>query len=248
MQNGLQRFIIGQTFKIAPGILPSHHEGKFGFTVTGLEHSIDSNNRWETTVKSLFYVLEKTQAQAGTASTTPSSNVNQNNANQPVAKRVGGKTRIIEGVKYTNGEIPNDKLRYINNWKSYKGSIQSDNGRIRLYDKASRALDSLLAAAEVANIKFKINGAFRSYDDQVRVKEEKIKQGKPKDAATPGTSNHGFGLAVDFSQNGKQLTTAMPQYKWLKENAGKYGFKRLPWGTKPEGENWEAWHWEYQNV
>jgi hypothetical protein len=28
------------------------------------------------------------------------------------------------------------------------------------------------------------------------------------------------------------------------ENAGKFGFRRLPWGNK--GENWEAWHWEYQ--
>ena len=241
---GIGGLKIGQVFKIKSGILPQHYNDKFGYIITGLDHTVDSN-RWLTNIKTQFYSIDKYKPQSIPAGTQRAEQP-VGFANQPVAKRVGGKTRIIEGVKYTNGEIPNDKLRYINNWKSYKGSIQSDNGRIRLYDKASRALDSLLAAAEVANIKFKINGAFRSYDDQVRVKEEKIKQGKPKDAATPGTSNHGFGLAVDFSQNGKQLTTAMPQYKWLKENAGKYGFKRLPWGSK--GENWEAWHWEYQNV
>ena len=171
--DGIGGFIIGQTFKIAPGILPSHYEGKFGFTVTGLEHSIDSNNRWETTVKSLFYVLEKTQAQAGTASTTPSSNVNQNNANKPpIAKKAGGSSRIIEGVTYRNGEIPEDKLRYINNWKSYKGVIASDNGRIRLYNKASRALDQLLAAATAAGVKFKLNSAYRTFNDQQRVYDQ----------------------------------------------------------------------------
>jgi hydroxymethylpyrimidine pyrophosphatase-like HAD family hydrolase len=33
------------------------------------------------------------------------------------------------------------------------------------------------------------------------------------------------------------------RYKWLKKNAIKYGFTRIP--PKGKGEDWEAWHWEH---
>lgn len=57
-------------------------------------------------------------------------------------------------------------------------------------------------------------------------------------AAIPGTSNHGFGLAVDFANttNLSKLTTSDPLYIWLAENAKNYGFKRI---------EKEDWHWEY---
>jgi LAS superfamily LD-carboxypeptidase LdcB len=102
-------------------------------------------------------------------------------------------------------------------------------------------LEKLLTEAYNAGIYLKVNSAYRDYDDQVRIKDE-----SGADAATPGRSNHGFGLAVDFAAGpgARKLTTKDNQYKWLLANAGKYGFKRLPWGIK--GEDWEAWHWEYQ--
>jgi hypothetical protein len=164
--DGIGGFIIGQAFKIAPGILPAHYQDKFGFIVNGIEHSLDTKNRWETTVKALFYVLEREQALGGFSSAAPSpastatANTNTNNANRPpIAKKIGGAFRTIEGTTYRNGEIPEDKLRYINNWKSYKGAVASDNGRVRLYITASRDLDRLLAAATAAGITLRINSA-----------------------------------------------------------------------------------------
>jgi hypothetical protein len=164
------------------------------------------------------------------------------------SKTKGGTSRIIEGVEYKNGELPKEKLRFINNWKQYVGAISSDNGWIRLYPPASRSLDKLLLAAEAntengkpAPIKFKINAGFRTYEDQVEVKKR-----YGADAATPGTSNHGFGLAVDFAYgSGAKLTPSTKHYKWLQTNAATYGFKRLPYNPK-HPESWEAWHWEYQ--
>ena len=246
--DGIGGFIIGQAFKIAPGLLPSHYQSKFGFIVNGIEHSIDAKNRWETTIKALFYVLEKEQTQGTIPTSTPTKSANENSGNRPpISKKAGGSIRTIEGVTYKNGEITDSKLRYINNWKSYVGAITSDGGRIRLYDTTSRALDRLLADAAAAGIKFKINGAYRTYDDQVRVKNQKIAQGKGDEAATPGTSPHGFGLAVDLANaQKKQLHPSFPEYKWLKTNAEKYGFRRLGWPAN-KGEQWEAWHWEYQN-
>ena len=254
---GIGGLKIGQTFAISSGILPSKYQGKFGYIITGLNQSIE-NNRWLTDISTKFYLLGKGQPQgipAGQQRTIPFVDP-ASKSNIPTAKVAGGSSRVIEGVKYGNGQIPDDKLRYINNWKSYKGAIGSDNGRIRLYDKASRALDQLLAAAAADKIPFKINSAYRTYSDQATVFNTNCsnspfngascvaRPGKGQ-AAKPGKSNHGFGLAVDFANPGlAKLTTSMIQYKWLLANAGKFGFRRLPWGNK--GENWEAWHWEYQ--
>ena len=255
---GIGGFKVGQTFAIKSGILPAKYQGKFGYIITGLTHSV-SDNRWLTDIKTQFYLIEKGAPQgipAGQRREIPATDP-ASRSSIPTSKTAGGTSRVIDGVKYGNGEIPDNKLRYINDWKSYKGAIGSDSGRIRLYDKASRALDSLLAAAKVDKIPFKINSAYRTYSDQAEVFKTNCSNGpfsgasciaKPGkgQAAKPGRSNHGFGLAVDFATPGdlKKLTTSMIQYKWLVANAAKYGFKRLPWGSK--GENWEAWHWEYQ--
>ena len=109
-------------------------------------------------------------------------------------------------------------LRPINNQAKYKGAISSDDGQIRLYTKASLALDQLIQAAVQAGIPVKINSAYRTYADQVRVWGENcvnaIGSGRcqPRKgqgpAAIPGTSNHGFGLAVDFAAGLKRIKPA----------------------------------------
>lgn len=239
---GLGGFKIGQSFAISSGILPAKYQGKFGYIITGLNHNID-NNKWLTDIRTQFYLIGKNSPQgipAGQGRPFPTVDPDKRSS-IPTSKVTGGTSKTIDGVTYKNGQVPDNKLRYINNWKSYKGAVGSDNGKIRLFDKASRALDQLLAAAEAQNIKFKINSAYRTYEDQVAVKQ---KYGA--NAATPGRSNHGFGLAVDFAAGPglRKLNSKDTQYKWLLVNASKYGFRRIPWGAK--GEDWEAWHWEYQ--
>ena len=56
-------------------------------------------------------------------------------------------------------------------------------------------------------------------------------------SATPGTSNHGWGLAIDIANaSGKT-------FQWLVANANKYGFYiGVGDSTNP---NFEPWHWEY---
>ena len=255
--DGIGGFIIGQVFKVSAGILPSKYQDKFGYLITGLEHSIDTTNRWETSVTTQFYLIEgPTDAEAQAAGKPPGVTkrdvVNQQaGLKTPVggySTTKGGTTRVIEGVKYKNGEIPDDKMRFITNWKNYMGANSSDGARLRMYYKAAAAVDKLLAAAEAnvesgkkAPIKFKINSCYRTYEDQVKVKRDYGKL-----AATPGTSNHGFGLAIDFAfPYASKLTPSTKQYQWLMQNASKYGFSRLPYSPK-HPESWEAWHWEYK--
>lgn len=250
--DGIGGFIIGQCFKISPGILPSFYQDRFGYIITGLEHSIDSSNKWITSITTQFYLIETPSDEEVVAVSPISGKVIEGVTARQLANQTGaplggpsttkgGTSRVIEGVTYKNGQLPEDKLRYIDNWKNYKGSVQSDSGKLRLYPAASHAVDRLLVAAEKAGIKFKINACYRTYDDQVRVKAQYGSK-----ASTPGTSNHGFGLAVDFSYGGgTSVAPGDKYYEWLTKNAALYGFKRLPWNPK-HPESWESWHWEYQ--
>ncbi|QKE82638.1 D-alanyl-D-alanine carboxypeptidase family protein [Arthrobacter sp. NEB 688] len=83
-----------------------------------------------------------------------------------------------------------------------------------------------------------INDGYRSYTQQVATFK---KYGSPR-AAKPGTSTHGWGLAVDF---GCSIGTySGTRYKWLSVNGPKYGWAQPTWALA-KGSNPEAWHWQY---
>jgi hypothetical protein len=58
----------------------------------------------------------------------------------------------------------------------------------------------------------------------------------------PGTSNHGWGLAVDLC--GGIQTYNTPQYAWMVANAGRFGYLHPTWADPGNGRE-EPWHWEY---
>jgi len=82
-----------------------------------------------------------------------------------------------------------------------------------------------------------ITDSYRSYAVQVRLFGE-----KPALAAVPGTSNHGWGLAVDLCGGIDRYDTAA--YDWMKANAGRFGFLHPEWAEPGHGRE-EPWHWEY---
>ncbi|WP_324276136.1 M15 family metallopeptidase [Blastococcus brunescens] len=65
---------------------------------------------------------------------------------------------------------------------------------------------------------------------------------KPKLAAVPGTSNHGWALAVDLC--GGINVSGSVQWAWMTANAARFGFVQPDWAA-PGGEKPEPWHWEY---
>jgi cell wall-associated NlpC family hydrolase len=65
---------------------------------------------------------------------------------------------------------------------------------------------------------------------------------KPTLAAVPGTSNHGWALAVDLCDGVNVSGT--PQWTWMTQNAGRFGFVQPKWAA-PGGDKPEPWHWEY---
>jgi hypothetical protein len=82
-----------------------------------------------------------------------------------------------------------------------------------------------------------ISDSYRGYATQVRLYGE-----KPALAAVPGTSNHGWGLAVDLCGGIDSYGTA--QYAWMLAHAGRFGFVHPTWADPGNGRE-EPWHWEY---
>jgi cell wall-associated NlpC family hydrolase len=82
-----------------------------------------------------------------------------------------------------------------------------------------------------------ITDSYRSYASQLDAYQR-----KPALAAWPGTSNHGWGLAVDLC--GGINSAGTPQYEWMVDNAARFGFVHPDW-AQPTGEKPEPWHWEF---
>ena len=61
-------------------------------------------------------------------------------------------------------------------------------------------------------------------------------------AARPGTSMHGWGLAIDLCS---VETGSREVYAWLNENGGTYGWANPPWAKRGGGGAYEPWHFEF---
>jgi len=129
---------------------------------------------------------------------------------------------------YTNGRIPASAL------------VDVGGGHL-LQPDAARNFLGLVAAVRArtgATISFGAGQeAYRDYDRQVYWKNYYTKKGTPKMAATPGTSNHGWGRAVDISGYGPVGGTV---WKVLAELAPQFGYSHATGAATGE-----SWHWEY---
>ena len=111
----------------------------------------------------------------------------------------------------------------------------------RLRCDAAHAFDAMAAAfAEQNGARLCITDSYRSYALQVTTYAK-----KPVLGAVPGTSNHGWGLAVDLCGGIQSYTS--PQHDWMSEHAGRFGWRQPAWaqqgGSKPE-----PWHWEFGRI
>ncbi|WP_433002284.1 peptidoglycan DD-metalloendopeptidase family protein [Kribbella sp. CA-294648] len=82
-----------------------------------------------------------------------------------------------------------------------------------------------------------ITDSYRSYSAQVDLYGR-----KPSLAALPGTSNHGWGVAIDLCGGVDKFGT--PQYEWMVANAESFGWVHPRW-AKQGGNREEPWHWEF---
>ncbi|MCC2322462.1 D-alanyl-D-alanine carboxypeptidase family protein [Cellulomonas xiejunii] len=128
---------------------------------------------------------------------------------------------------YQNGKVPAEALCGL----SFAAGAQ-------LRCDAAEALEALGAAyAARFGTPLAVTDSYRSYGGQVA-----CRAAKGRLCATPGTSNHGMGVAVDLA--GGVQTFGSAQHQWMRENAPAYQWT-LPGWAQAGGSKPEPWHWEY---
>ena len=127
---------------------------------------------------------------------------------------------------WSNGQIPADALCRLG---TYSHALRCD---------AAASYGQLDAAYTAAfGTPLCITDSYRSLGAQIAAFAT-----KPKLAAVPGTSNHGWALAVDLC--GGINVGGSAQWAWMVANAARFGFVQPDWAS-PGGEKPEPWHWEY---
>lgn len=109
---------------------------------------------------------------------------------------------------------------------------------------AAAALDQLNAAYRAHfGRDLAVSGGYRTLAEQ-----EQVRATKGDLAARPGTSNHGRGLAVDFSGFGAVGQFNDADYLWMVDNGPQFGWVH-PRSMGPGGSGpLEPWHWEFGNL
>ena len=133
--------------------------------------------------------------------------------------KLNGKGIPTELAAYGNGKIPANALEKVGN-----------TGH-KLWAPAAESLGRMLADAKKDGVKIGITDSYRSYAEQVDVARRKGLYSQGGLAAKPGTSDHGWGMAVDLDLNNKAQA-------WMRANGEKYGFE--------EDAPREPWHWGYK--
>jgi len=104
-------------------------------------------------------------------------------------------------------------------------------GEHRLWAPAASSFRQLLAAAAADGVEIGVTDSYRSYESQVRLAEEKGLYSEGGLAATPGTSNHGWGMSLDLDLDDRAQA-------WMRDNGWRFGFV--------EDVPREPWHWTYR--
>ena len=165
--------------------------------------------------------------------------------------------------RITAGNIKTKNIPKIEGIDNLKITNKDEN---QILDEAVNPLVKMLTAWVVwmkangfkgSNGKYaSITSVFRDYDKQVAVKKE-----YGNGAATPGSSPHGWGVAVDFQfykKDGSIIgntkntassfnTSSNPALKWLLDNSYVYGWV-LPYSLRDQAGLDEHWHFEYHGT
>ena len=129
-----------------------------------------------------------------------------------------------------------------------------EEGKNKLIDYAYDKFLELWQAANDQGFYLMVTSSYRDYESQKEIYDYRVSNwGERKadeTAARPGHSEHQTGLVIDMTSKTEPLAdsfTDSEAYKWLKENAYKYGFiERYPEGkTYLTGYSPESWHWRY---
>jgi zinc D-Ala-D-Ala carboxypeptidase len=119
---------------------------------------------------------------------------------------------------YGNGRVPSSALEQV-----------GASGH-RLWEPAAEQLTRLIQDARRVGVHIGITDSYRSYEAQVDLARRKGLYSQGGLAAVPGTSDHGWGMAVD-------LDLSSQAQAWMRKHGAAYGFH--------EDTPREPWHWGF---
>lgn len=117
-----------------------------------------------------------------------------------------------------NGNIPIDQLSEV---------VTPAGNKLKLHPVAASAYVAMRDEALKSGIRLNATDGYRSYAEEVDLNNRKPGAGKP------GTSNHGWAMAMDMGEGCNTFTGA--GYKWLEANAGRYGWVNPNWAKYGKG-------------
>ena len=171
---------------------------------------------------------------------------------------------------YTNTkktDISKNELMLTNKFYSLDNTYNSDNmvKLSKLYSYGNNqmvtqetfdAFIKMFKAAKKEDLTLIVNSSFRSYEEQDEVYNEYLdsrgEEAANKIAAKAGFSEHQTGMAIDIQTYGSNAKTfeEFDEFKWLQDNAHKYGFiLRYPKDKEYlTGYEYESWHYRYVGI
>ena len=154
-------------------------------------------------------------------------------------------TKNSSGAYNVLGTIVVNKKYGLSKDYTYKNNKQ-------MFDKATNAFNKMQQDAQKDGINLYIISRYRSYSLQKWLYDKYKSESKDVDtfSAKAGYSEHQTGLAFYLNDSKTSVRDSFEftdAYKWLKENAYKYGFiLRYPKGKSDiTGYKFEPWHYRY---
>ena len=150
-----------------------------------------------------------------------------------------------------------DKHHYIQ--KDYQMNLTRLSNGKQVDSRIYPSLQKMFNDARASGLALFVREGYRTAQDQQQIMNERIRayenQGNSKHQATrmvakyvaiPGTSEHQLGLSIDINADQTKCSSEKV-YRWLDNNAYKYGFiKRYPSSKSYiTGINNEPWHYRY---
>jgi LAS superfamily LD-carboxypeptidase LdcB len=168
---------------------------------------------------------------------------------QTITSEANGGSTITAVSNYSNGQIPSNVMKQN---KNLAKNLTGDAAY--LMSEASDSLDLMIAAFNFASFSGKQKITFTDgYRSLARQQALFDKYGSTR-AAKPGTSNHGWGIAIDMywgvrtsmykDSNKRTSGYKHPNYIWFLNNGWKWGWIN-PAKLRDNSGTDEWWHWEY---
>ena len=165
-------------------------------------------------------------------------------------------TVVIDSVEYSVGErwcgkmIDSARLADTDCLVRVPDECCFDDYRIYVDSATRDAFVQMAGTAKADSIFLILDSGYRSARYQERIIMRRMAEGEKfadivRYVAPPGYSEHETGCTVDMVPSDPSFART-PAYKWLKENAGRFGFiessPKDSTGLMP----WEPWHWSYR--